>query len=132
MEPASVPMPPMPASVTRRCAIIKADTSAIAVSRPISAIVEGRTALKSKRQPTPNHTDSSDQFIQHDARAAHGHVVLHLAHAIGVEEAGNEDVGVRPVELLVAEWVAVRGDPEAPTLGVVQDGGEDARGIEVR
>ena len=97
-----------------------------------AGIVEGRTALESKLQPTPNHTDSSDQFIRHGARAAHGHVVLHLAHALGVEEAGDEDVGVRPVELLVAEWVADRGDPEASTLGVVQDGGEDARGIEVR
>ena len=57
----------------------------------------------------PNHTDSSDQFIRHGARAAHGHVVLHLAHALGVQEAGDEDVGVRPIELLAAEWVARSG-----------------------
>ena len=49
-----------------------------------------------------------------------------------MQETRDEDRGVRPVELLVPEVVAGRGNPEAPALLIVQDRGKDAWRIEVR
>src|SRR5262249_14743052 len=46
-------------------------------------------------------------------------------------EPRDQNGGVWPVELLVPEVVAGRGDAEAAALEVVQDGGEDAGGVEV-
>ena len=97
-----------------------------------AGVVESGAALLSERQPAADHSHPANQFIRHEAGAADRHVVLHLGHVVGVQEAGDEDSGVRPVELLVAELVAGRGDPEAPALLVVQDGGEDAGRVEAR
>ena len=97
-----------------------------------AGVVEGGTALQMKRQPAADDPDPPDQLVLRRAGAADRHVILDLAHAILVQEAGDEDGGVRPVELLAPEVVAGRGDAEAAALAVVQDGGEDAGGIEVR
>jgi hypothetical protein len=97
-----------------------------------AGVVEGRATLQMKRQLAADHTDPPDQFIRHRARAADRHVILYLAHALVVQEAGDEDGGVRPVELLVPEVVAGRGNAETPALPVVQNCGEDARRVEVR
>ena len=49
-----LPMPPMPASVTRRCVIIRSDTSAIAVSRPMSSEMgSGRLDARRGEAVTP-------------------------------------------------------------------------------
>ena len=97
-----------------------------------AGVVEGGTALQAKGQPAADDADPPDQLVRHRADATDRHVILDLAHAVVVQEAGDEDVGVRPVELLVPEVVAGRGDAEAAALSVVQDGGEDAGRIEVR
>src|SRR5205823_3060858 len=97
-----------------------------------AGVVEGRATLQMKRQLAADHTDPPDQFIRYRARAADRHVILDLAHALVVQEAGDEDGGVRPVELLVPEVVAGRGNAETPTLPVVQNCGEDARRVKVR
>ena len=97
-----------------------------------AGVVEGGAALHVKRDAAADDADSPDQFLRHRAGAADRHVILDLTHAVVVQKARDEDVGVRPVELLVPEIVAGRGNPEAPALLVVQDGGEDARRIEVR
>src|SRR5215813_12366696 len=61
------------------------------------------------------------------------HVVLDLGDAVGVQEAGDQDVGFRPVVLLVAQLAARgRGDPEAPALVGVEDGPEHAGRVEAR
>ena len=96
-----------------------------------AGVVEGRTALQMKRHHAAHHPDSADQFIRHGARAANRHIILDLTHALLVQETGDEDGGVRPVELLVPEVVAGRGNAEPPALPVVQQRGKDARGIEV-
>src|SRR5205823_3031122 len=97
-----------------------------------AGVVEGRATLQMKRQLAADHTDPPDQFIRHRARTADRHVILDLAHALVVQEAGDEDGGVRPVELLVPEVVAGRGNAETPPLPVVQNCGENARRVEVR
>src|SRR5262245_34810972 len=62
--------------------------------------------------------------------ASDRHVILDLAHPLVLQEARDEDRGVRPVELLVAQIGACRGNPEATALLIVQDRGKDARRIE--
>ena len=96
-----------------------------------AGVVEGGAALQTKRQPAADHSDPPDQCVRRRAGATDRHVILDLAHPVVVQKAGNEDGGVRPVELLAPEVVAGRGDAEAAALAVVQDGGEDAGGIEM-
>ncbi len=72
-----------------------------------------------KRQLAADDPDSPDQLVPHRAGAADRHVILDLAHAILVQEAGDEDGGVRPVELLAPELVAGRCDAEPTALVVV-------------
>src|SRR5712692_1900495 len=85
-----------------------------------------------KGHRTADHPDSADQFVRHSTRVADRHVILYFAHAILVQEAGDEDGSVRPVELLVPEVVTGRSNAETPALAAVQQPGEDARRIEVR
>ena len=68
-----------------------------------AGVVEGRAALQTKGHPAADDADSADQLVRHSAGAADRHVILDLAHAVVVQEAGDEDGGVRPVELLVPE-----------------------------
>ena len=49
-----------------------------------------------------------------------------------MQEARDEDVGVRPVVLLAAETFAGRGDAKPAALLVVEDRGEDAGRVEAR
>src|SRR6516164_3581911 len=74
----------------------------------------------------------ADQLVRHRASSAEGHVVLHFADALVMEEPRDQDGGVRPIELLAAEVVTCRGDAEAPARLVVQQSGEDTGGVEVR
>ena len=61
-----------------------------------------------------------------------GHEVLHLSHAVGHQEAGDEDVGVEEVELFGAPAVAVGRDAEyAASIGV-EDRAEDAGRVKSR
>ena len=62
--------------------------------------------------------------------AVDGHEVLHLAHAVGRQEAGDEDVGVGEVELLGGVAVGRRRDPVVAALLGVEDGREHARRVE--
>ncbi len=92
-----------------------------------AGVVESRTALQMKRHLAADHTDPPDQFIRHSTSAADRHVILYLAHAIFVQETGNENGGVRPVELPGSEVVGGWGNPKPPALSVVQHRGKDAR-----
>src|SRR4029079_9393758 len=73
----------------------------------------------------------ADELVRHRTGAADRHVILDLTNAIVVEEPRDEDGGVRPVELLAAEVSAGRRDAKAAAFLIVEDGGEDARRIEV-
>jgi hypothetical protein len=64
--------------------------------------------------------------------ARRGHEVLHLAHAVGHQEASDEDVGVGQVELFGAPAVAVGRDAEhAASIGV-EDRPKNAGRVKVR
>src|SRR2546421_370224 len=94
-----------------------------------AGIVESGAAFQMKRHPAADNADAPDQFLPHSASAADRHVILDFSHTLVVQETRDQDGGVRPVELLVPEIVPGRGNPKAPPLAVVKDGGENARGI---
>ena len=101
---------------------------------PFAGVVEGRGALHPERHLAPHHPDPPDELVVAVPvlGGANGHVVDELPDTLGREEARNEDVRIRPVELLVRAPLRFGRYLEAPTLLVVQDGREDARRVEVR
>ena len=66
------------------------------------------------------------------ARARHGHEVLHLPHAVRHQEARDQHVGVRKVELLRAPAVPVGRDTEQAAAVGVEERREDTRRVETR
>jgi hypothetical protein len=65
-------------------------------------------------------------------RLLHGHEVGDLGDARVGQEAGQEDVRVRQVELLRPHLAEDRLDPEAAAALVVEERREDARRVELR
>ena len=70
--------------------------------------------------------------VHHLAGTRRGHEVLHFPDSLGHQEARDQDIGVRQVELLRTPSVAVRRDAEPPASISVEDGRENARRIETR
>ena len=64
--------------------------------------------------------------------SADRHVVRDLPDPVGREEARDEHVGVRPVELFGVTRLRIGRDLEPPALLIVEDGREDARGVVAR
>ena len=85
-----------------------------------------------ERHLAADDSHPADELIRRGSRAADRHVILDLANSVRVQESRDQDVGVGPIELLVAKIIAGRGDAEPPALLVVEDRGEDARRIEMR
>jgi hypothetical protein len=96
---------------------------------PVTGVIEGGRTLHPEGHLSADHLDPPDQLVAPVAvrGAADRHVVRDLRDPFGREEAADEDVGVRPVELLAGNALRSRGYLEAPALLVVEDGGEDAR-----
>jgi len=97
-------------------------------------VVEGRPTLELERDGPADGADHP-----HDAMRAvlvvaggDGHEVEDLPDAVRMEEARDQDVGVRQVHLLVSAPPERGGDPEVAPLRVVEDRGEDARRLEAR
>src|ERR1700759_2965689 len=59
------------------------------------------------------------------------HEILDFAHAVGAQEAGDQDVGVGEVELLARPPAASGCDPPEPAAGAVEDRREHARRVEI-
>src|SRR5689334_16819163 len=97
---------------------------------PDTCVVEGGATLQAKRHLAADNLHSADQLVGRGARARYRHVVFELPHAVGMEKASNKNRGIRPVELLVAEIVAGRGDPEAAPFLVVENRGKNTGRIE--
>src|SRR5215208_4411094 len=94
-----------------------------------AGVVEGWQALDAEVHLPPDDPHVTDEPVTL-VRARHDrHEVKGLGQALGREEAGQEHVGVRQIEL-VAVGVLQRVQREMPTLLVVEDRAEDARGVE--
>jgi hypothetical protein len=100
----------------------------------IAGVIEGRRTLHPEVHRSANHFDPADELVASVTVLGYmyRHIVRDLPHAIGTEEAGDQDVGVGPVELFAGYTLRNRCDPEASALSIIEDGSEDARGVEVR
>ena len=90
-------------------------------------VIERGGAVEQERQSAAHDADAAHEVVGAGAAGTDGHVVLDLGDAVGVQEPRDQDVGVRPVELLAAEFLVGGRDPESPALAIVQDGREHAR-----
>ena len=100
---------------------------------PRPGVVERRAALHLQRQPAADHPHPADELGVRPGPGPDRHVVLDLGDAVGVQEAGDQDVGFRPVVLLLAQLAGRgRGDPEPPPLVGVEDRPEHAGRVEAR
>src|SRR5215210_8700652 len=94
-----------------------------------AGVVEAWQALDAEVHLPPDDPHVTDEPVPL-VRARHDrHEVKGLGQALGREEAGQEHVGVRQIEL-VAVGVLQRVQREMPALLVVEDRAEDARGVE--
>jgi hypothetical protein len=94
-----------------------------------AGVVEGWQTLDAEVHLPPDDPHVTDEPVTF-ARAPHDrHEVKGLGQALGREEAGQEHVGVRQIEL-VTVGVLHRVQREMPALLVVEDRAEDARGVE--
>lgn len=96
------------------------------------AVVEARPALKGEVDGPPHGTDAADQGVPVGGGAGpvRGHEVDPLAHSVRRQESGDEDGGVRVVELLAGPVGMLGGQPHVPAAVVVEQGREDAGRIE--
>jgi hypothetical protein len=65
-------------------------------------------------------------------RVLHRHEVGQLSDGVGIEEAGQQHVGIREIELLAHGALEQWRDLEASAALRVDEGGEDRRRVEVR
>ena len=93
-------------------------------------VVERRAAADRDRQASADHPHAADQLVAR--RVGDGHEVVHLGHAVGVQESGDQNVGLGPVELLVSHALQGRRELKPPALGVVEDRREHAGAVEPR
>src|SRR5215218_9958627 len=100
----------------------------------LAGVVEGGGTLHPEGHGAAHYLDAADDLVSALAlvREAYRHVVSDFSDAVWREEAGDEDVGVRPVELLACDPFRVGRDYEPPPFFVVKDGSEDARGVVAR
>ena len=119
----------------------------------LAPVVERRRALHAQAKRAPHAEHATDQAVPlpFGRTRLDRHEVLHLADAVGVEEARDQDVRVREVQLLVvAPPLAIRAgddasqhrclrahdldrcDAEEAAAVCVEQGGEDARRVEAR
>ena len=99
----------------------------------IAGVVERGAAGHSHGDGAADRFDASDDFAETGSAAfdADGHVVDDLDDAVAEEEAGDEDVGFGPVDLLAGGGGGGGGDFEMAAFFLVENSGEDAGGIEV-
>jgi len=88
----------------------------------LARVVEARLDLDREPHHAADHADVADQPVPVGCRAAGDrHEVVYLADAVRGHEPGDQDRGVRQVELLGHVVVAVRRDPvEATPFGIQQ------------
>jgi hypothetical protein len=100
---------------------------------PVAPVVEARLDLDAEGQLASHAEHTPDQPVPEHAagRVVDRHEVLHLADAALGEEAGDQDIGVREVELLGRPAVCRRGDPVVAAATPVEDRAEHARRVEV-
>src|SRR5581483_10560744 len=95
--------------------------------------VEGGPALEFERNGPAHRPYHADQLAANLISLAafgpaHGHEIRDFGKAGFAQEAGEQDIGVRQVNLLEPA-ISAGSDAEAASLGVIENRGEDARRI---
>ena len=99
----------------------------------VARVVEARLHLDVELHRPAHHHDAADEPVAVHVRLhLDRHEVLHLPHAAGREEARDEDVRVREVELLRRPLVARRAQGVVAAAVLVEDRAEHARRVERR
>jgi hypothetical protein len=98
-----------------------------------AAVVEPRLQLHEELHLAARYPNLTDDPVAVGRPAFdHRHEVLHLADAIGSQETGDQDRGIREVQLLGDVVVGGRPDAEIAALFGVQQRAEYARRVEAR
>jgi hypothetical protein len=101
----------------------------------IPGVIERRSAFHAECEDASNRSDASYELetvlAARDCPSG-GHEVGELGSPVRSEKPSNQDVCLRPIELLACHVIADRRNLEAPALAVGQDRGEDAWAIETR
>ena len=93
-------------------------------------VIEAGLALELEGHLAAHADHAAHQPTAVGGVAVDGHEVLHLAHPVRRQEAGDEDVGIGEVELPGGVAVVCRRDPVVAALLGVEDGREHARRVE--
>ena len=100
---------------------------------PLAAVVEARLDLDAEAHLAAHADHPPDEPVPVRSRAVvDRHEVLDLADAVLVEEARDQDVRVREVELLRRPALGRRARSEVAAALGVEDRAEDARRVEAR
>src|SRR2546428_9565222 len=98
------------------------------------AVIETRRALQLEAHLAAHCHDPAYQSLAMLAadRLPDRHEVLDLAHAVRSQEASDQNVGVREIQLLGRPALIGRRHAIAASAPSVEDRGEDARGVKAR
>src|SRR5271168_2423377 len=100
----------------------------------VARVVEGRLASHAKIQPAAGHGDPADHLAARRSEPgilAYRHEIDQLGRRSRLEKAGDEHIGIGPVELLAASAVVVdRSDLKETAFLVVENRCEHTRRVE--
>src|SRR5215216_992588 len=96
----------------------------------LPTVVEARLDLHLEGHPPPHAQYASYQAVGLAACGHDRHEVQNFCHAVGAQETGDEDVGIREVELFGCPVRSSRGDPPVAAALPVEDRTKKAGGVE--
>src|SRR5260370_945866 len=100
----------------------------------VSSVIESRAASKADADRTFDAPDSAIKMVVPGriGRKAHRHEIHEFGDAVPVQESRDQNVGRRPVKLLVPDAFGERTNLESASLFVVQNRSENAGGVKIR
>src|SRR5918994_795316 len=99
---------------------------------PLPTVVEAQLDLDAEGHLAAHAQQATYQTVGPVARRSDRHEVLNLSHAMGAQEAGDQDLGIREVELFGRPVRAGRSESPVAAALPVEECPEQARGVETR
>jgi hypothetical protein len=93
----------------------------------VAAVVKTWLCLKPEARAAADPNQAPDEPLR---AVAHGHEILDLAHPLRGQEPGDQDVGVRQIQLLGHRERVGGSDPVEPATAAIQQRPEHARRVE--
>src|SRR5690348_6513879 len=98
-----------------------------------ACVVERRPAFEPKWHSPVDGPDAAHQLIHGClARIADRHVVTHFSDAIGVHESRDQDIGIRPIVLLLLDILPDGRNTKTASFLIVENCTKYARRIKTR